>query len=90
MKASELIAAQVKVIKNFMPEALKTIRDTTISCEQSGMPEFAQMGLELASKEAMFLAMGGFQSYFDMMDLLIKIVDAAEKYEERKRNGETS
>jgi hypothetical protein len=87
MKASELLRDQVKVIKNFLPEALKTIRDTTAGCLESPMIEFAQMGQELASKEAMFLAMGGFQVYFDMMDLLIKVVDAAEKMQQRERDG---
>jgi hypothetical protein len=87
MKASDLLRDNVKVIKNFLPEALKTIRDTTTGCLESPMVEFAQMGQELASKEAMFLAMGGFQCYFDMMDLLIKIVDAAEKFDEAQRNG---
>ncbi len=87
MKASELLRDQVKVIKNFLPEGLKTVRDMTQASLESPIVEFAEMGRELAGKESMFLAMGGFQLYFDMMEIVIKIVDAAEKFEEQQRNG---
>lgn len=87
MKASEMLRDQLKVIKNFLPEALKTIRDTTTACLESEIVELAAMGRELASKEAMFMAMGGFQVYFDMMGLLINIVDAVERHEEEQRNN---
>lgn len=86
MKASELLRDQQKVIKNFLPDALKTIRDTTTSCMQSPVAEFVDMGRELAAKEAMFMALGGFQVYFDMMDLMVRIVETAEKLEEDQRN----
>lgn len=87
MKLSELMRDQNRVIKNAMPEALKTVRGAMAMALDSPVPEFVEMGRELASKEAVFMAMGAFQCYFDMMDLVIKIIDAAERSQENQDNG---
>lgn len=82
MKASELLRDQVKVIRNVLPDAINTIRETVTMCENSNIPQFVEMGRELSSKETTFAALGGLQMYFDMMDLLVKITAAAEDHSE--------
>lgn len=87
MKPSEVLRDQMKVIKNYMPEALATIRDTMDACMKSPVADFVEMGRELATKEAVFMAMGGFKTFFDMLEMLVKITEAAERFEEDMRKN---
>jgi hypothetical protein len=79
MNPSDFIKDNVKMLKHAVPQMLERCREMSKACVDSPMVEFAEMGRDLANKEALFMAMGGFNTYYEMMGLLIQIIELAEK-----------
>jgi hypothetical protein len=84
MKLSEVLTLHVDAIKNNLPASLQQVKEMTASCAESEYPVFVELGAELARKEAVFVALGMFTAYFDMLDMLVKIIKLSE---EMKENG---
>jgi hypothetical protein len=81
MKVSEMIRDQIAVTKSALPNMMHQIRECAKFMAGQEVIELAQLGNELAAKEAMFLAMGGFAAYYDMCEVMIRAFEILEKLE---------
>lgn len=74
-----MLRMQIKVFTNQVPGAVAKVREMAAACQDSPIPEFVELGRELANKEAVFLAVGGMNPYVDMLQAMIKVIELMEE-----------